>query len=157
MSLVYELPFADGWDKLIRLASRWVWEVDFAAQAAASSAASWSGPLLRWSSPINEWLSEDYFIFHVREMAGAPSAADLIQQHGAQNRAGGSRRYRMGLSESECNEVLQSQISYYAQDLTVIGWNAAFLYDSSRAPRPPSSCSNTPTPSCWSFATTTTC
>src|ERR1700744_2277221 len=33
VSLIYELPFADGWSKLIRLASRWVWEVDFAAQA----------------------------------------------------------------------------------------------------------------------------
>jgi hypothetical protein len=26
--------------------------------------------------------------------------------------------------------VLQSRISYYANDLTVVGWNAAFLYDS---------------------------
>jgi len=34
------------------------------------------------------------------------------------------------LAESEINEVLQSRISYYANDLAVIGWNAAFLYDS---------------------------
>jgi hypothetical protein len=33
------------------------------------------------------------------------------------------------LSAGECAEVLHSQISYYANDLTVIGWNAAFLYD----------------------------
>jgi hypothetical protein len=33
------------------------------------------------------------------------------------------------LAESECNEVLQSRISYYANDLSVIGWNAAFLFD----------------------------
>ena len=26
--------------------------------------------------------------------------------------------------------MLQSRISYYENDLTVIGWNAAFLYDS---------------------------
>jgi hypothetical protein len=36
----------------------------------------------------------------------------------------------MRLSAGECNEVLHSQISYYANDLTVIGWNAAFFYDS---------------------------
>jgi len=35
------------------------------------------------------------------------------------------------LSEGEKQEILQSRISYYPNDLTVIGWNAAFLYDSS--------------------------
>jgi len=33
------------------------------------------------------------------------------------------------LSEGERNEILQSRISYYPNDLAVIGWNAAFLYD----------------------------
>jgi hypothetical protein len=37
---------------------------------------------------------------------------------------------RLLLSAGECDEVLHSKISYYANDLTVIGWNAAFLYDS---------------------------
>jgi hypothetical protein len=57
------------------------------------------------------------------------SAADLIQQYGsriAQVVRGDTGR----LAESECNEVLQSRISYYANDLAVIGWNAAFVYDS---------------------------
>lgn len=58
-----------------------------------------------------------------------PSVTDIIQQHGpriAQVVRGDTGK----LAESECNEVLQSRISYYANDLTVIGWNAAFLYDS---------------------------
>src|SRR5437879_12979311 len=33
VSLVFELAFMDGWSKLTRLASRWVWDVDFAAPA----------------------------------------------------------------------------------------------------------------------------
>jgi hypothetical protein len=33
------------------------------------------------------------------------------------------------LSAGECAEVLNSQISYYAGDVTVVGWNAAFVYD----------------------------
>src|SRR5271163_2178991 len=33
VSLVFELAFMDGWSKLTRLASRWMWDVDFAAQA----------------------------------------------------------------------------------------------------------------------------
>ena len=33
LSVVFELPFAGDWDKLTGLASRWVWDIDFAAQA----------------------------------------------------------------------------------------------------------------------------
>jgi hypothetical protein len=129
VSVVYELPFADGWSKLIRLASRWVWEVDFAVQATAMVRDSLERAAAALVKPYKEWLSEDYLIFHIREIDGSPSVADLIQQHGpriAQVVRGDTGQ----LAESECNEVLQSRISYYANDLTVIGWNAAFLYDS---------------------------
>jgi hypothetical protein len=129
VSVVYELPFADGWSKLIRLASRWVWEVDFAAQATDLVRNSLERAAPALIKPYKEWLSEDYLIFHIVEISGSPSVTDLIHQHGvriAQVVRGDTGQ----LAESECNEVLQSRISYYANDLTVIGWNAAFLYDS---------------------------
>jgi hypothetical protein len=129
VSVVFELAFADGWDKLIRLASRWVWEVDFAAQATAIVRASLERAALALVKPYKEWLSEDYLIFHIREMSGSPSITDLVHQHGPRI-AQVVRGDIIQLAESECNEVLQSRISYYANDLTVIGWNAAFLYDS---------------------------
>jgi hypothetical protein len=131
VGVVFELAFSDGWSKLIGLASRWVWEIDFAAQAAAvvRSSLERAAPALAKPYPSEEWLSEDYLIFHIREISGAPSAQELIRQHGA--RIAQVVRGDMGqLSESECNEVLQSRISYYANDLAVIGWNAALLYDS---------------------------
>ncbi len=34
------------------------------------------------------------------------------------------------LSDGERQEILQGRISYYPNDLAVIGWNASFLYDS---------------------------
>jgi hypothetical protein len=49
----------------------------------------------------------------------------LIHQHGLRIAQVG-RRDLGQLVESECNELLQSRISYYANDLTVIRWNAAF-------------------------------
>jgi hypothetical protein len=129
VSVVYELAFADGWNKLIGLASRWVWEIDFAAQAEAIVRASLERAAPALTKPYKEWLSEDYLIFHVREITGSPSVPELIQRHGS--RIAQMVRGDMGqLAESECNEVLQSRISYYANDLAVIGWNAAFLYDS---------------------------
>src|SRR5213594_4740886 len=33
LSVVFELPFSGDWDTLVRLASRWVWETDFASLA----------------------------------------------------------------------------------------------------------------------------
>jgi len=134
LSVVFELAFNGGWGKLAGLASRWVWEVDFAAQAAQIVRDKIARAAAAIVKPYNEWLSEDYLIFHVREIKGSESGGslavpDLIQQHGA--RIAQVVRGDTGqLAESEVNEVLQSKISYYVNDLAVIGWNAAFVYDS---------------------------
>jgi hypothetical protein len=128
VSVVFELAFAGGWSKLIGLASRWVWEIDFAKQAEAIVRASLERAAPALFKPYDDWLSEDYLIFHTREISGSPSVAELIQFHGS--RIAQVVRGDMGqLAESECHEVLQSRISYYVNDLAVIGWNAAFLYD----------------------------
>jgi hypothetical protein len=129
VSVVYELPFAGGWDRLTRLASRWVWEVDFAGQVTRIVQNNLERAAAALVKPYNEWLSEDYLIFHIREIDGSPSVADLIHRQAA-NIAQVVRGDTAQLAESEVNEVMQSRISYYANDLTVIGWNAAFLYDS---------------------------
>lgn len=129
VSLVFELAFSDGWSKLIGLASRWVWDVDFAAQATEIVRGRLERAAPALIKPYKEWLSEDYLIFHIREISGSPSVMDLIHQYGL--RIAQVVRGDMGqLAESECNEVLHSRISYYANDLTVLGWNAAFVYDS---------------------------
>ena len=129
LSVVFELPFSGDWDTLVRLGSRWVWDVDFAghASAIAHQKLQRAGPAL--VKPYPDWLSEDYFIFHVREISGSPSAAELCQSHG-ERIAQIVRGETALLSEGERNEILQSRISYYPNDLAVIGWNAAFLYDS---------------------------
>jgi len=129
LSVIFQLAFTGGWDKLTTLASRWVWDIDFAEQATEIVRNRLKRATPALIRPYETWLSEDYLIFHIREVNGSPSVTDLIQQHGshiAQVVRGDTGK----LAESECNEVLQSRISYYANDLTVIGWNAAFLYDS---------------------------
>ena len=80
------------------------------------------------SSENGEWLQEDYFIFHLREIEGAPSANDLLAAEGGKI-AQVVRGEMSMLSEGERQEILQSRISYYTHDLAVIGWNAAFIYD----------------------------
>jgi len=136
LSVEFALAFSGGWSKLTRLASRWVWDVDFAAQCREIVRARLERAAPALVKPYPEWLSEDYLIFHVREIVepdprdgSALGPGDLVQRHGA--RIAQVVRGDTGqLAESELNEVLQSRISYYANDLAVIGWNAAFIYDS---------------------------
>jgi hypothetical protein len=129
VSVVFQLPFSGGWDNLVHLASRWVWDIDFASRAEPLVRARLDQCAEAMIRPYTRWLSEDYFIFHVSEAPGGPAATELVRDHGLEI-AQVVRGDRMRLSAGECNEVLHSQISYYANDLTVIGWNAAFLYDS---------------------------
>ena len=129
LSVVLELPFSGDWDTLIRLGGRWIWDVDFERHAAriARQKLEQAGPAL--VKPYPTWLSEDYFIIQVRELDGKPSASDLVKTHGdriAQIVRGETTQ----LSEGERQEILQARISYYPSDLAVIGWNAAFIYDS---------------------------
>ena len=129
VSVIYQLAFRGDWQSLVHLASRWVWDVDFAASVepiVRQRLERNAGALVK---PYARWLSEDYFIFHLRDEAGAQSAADLTRDHGLEI-AQIVRGDQLRLSAGECAEVLQSRISYYESDLAVIGWNAAFLYDS---------------------------
>ncbi|MFP5234904.1 MAG: hypothetical protein ACLGSD_03305 [Acidobacteriota bacterium] len=128
VSVLYQIPFAGDWDSLVQLSARWVWDVDFASRVEPIVRRMLERSKSALIKPYSAWLSEDYFIFHVREIAGAPSAADLARNHGVKI-AQVVRGERASLSEGECGEVLHSQVSYYANDLTVIGWNAAFVYD----------------------------
>lgn len=129
VSVVLELPFSGDWDTLIRLGSRWVWDVDFSGHASRIARQKLERAAPALVKPYPDWLSEDYFIFHVREISGSPSAAELCASHGAQI-SQIVRGETAQLSDGERNEILQSRISYYPNDLAVIGWNAAFLYDS---------------------------
>jgi hypothetical protein len=127
-SVIYQLPFAGDWDALVRLASHWVWEVDFASRVEPILRARLEPLASAMIKPYARWLSEDYFIFHVREAAAVRNAAELSRAYGPQI-AQVVRGDRQQLAQGEVNEVLSSQISYYAADLAVLGWNAAFLYD----------------------------
>jgi len=129
VSLVFELPFSGDWDALVQLSCRWTSDSNFEAVASRIVKEKLKRAAPALVKPYTtEWLQEDYFIFHVREITGSPSANDLLASQ-ADRISQVVRGETAILSDGEKQEILQSRISYYPNDLAVIGWNAAFIYD----------------------------
>ncbi|MEO6991514.1 MAG: hypothetical protein ABI346_06770 [Candidatus Baltobacteraceae bacterium] len=75
-------------------------------------------------------LLEDYFVYEVQAFADPMSATDLLADCGlalAGLVAGEERR----LARVEVEELLRVNFSYYDDDLAVVQWDSAFVYDRS--------------------------
>jgi hypothetical protein len=73
-------------------------------------------------------LVEDYFLFVIERFDRPLSAAELLQQHGAAL-AQTLRFEPRPFSPEMQEEALSHRISYYADDLVLLDWNAAVVYD----------------------------
>lgn len=129
LSVLVDFPFEGEWSDLVSLSSRWISGSDLPKRAEEIA----RDRVLRTKSalqkPYDTWLNEDYFIFFMREMKDSPSADQLLTSWGQQI-AQVVRGENALLSNDELREILQSAMSYYPNDLAVLGWNAAFIYDS---------------------------
>src|SRR3974390_1666763 len=105
LSVVFELPFSGDWDTLVRLSGRWVWDTDFTslAQKIVKKKLERARPAL--IKAYDNWLHEDYFIFHVREAGSKRNAAELLSSHGA-SIAQIVRGATAELSDGERQEIL---------------------------------------------------
>jgi hypothetical protein len=74
------------------------------------------------------YLSEDYYVLAVRRLDPPLDAAALLREHGA-DIATLLRGERKPLSGEERDEVLRHRLSYLADDLFIVTWQAAFVYD----------------------------
>jgi len=128
LSVELETSFESTWSQLSALSSRYMAgvEIERYASEIAHQRLKAAAPAL--VKHYENWLSEDYYVFHVREIEGRPAAADIMKEYGdwiAQIVRGEDAP----LSEGERREILQSSMSYYPSDLVVVGWNGAFIYD----------------------------
>jgi hypothetical protein len=139
VSVELELPFETDWDELVRLSSRWISapELEKAAAELIGARLEHARPAL--VQPYPPSLDEDYYIIQLGEAldqdARPVPAADLLAAHGAQI-AQIIRGESTPLSDSERNDALQTSLSYYPNDLLVVGWVAALVYDTPQGAAP---------------------
>jgi hypothetical protein len=128
VSLVFESPFHQGWEELVESASKWLASTELDRYAESVAQRKFSEARNALLHPHEKWLSEDYFVFHIEAQNESLTASEVRTKHGA-DIARVVRGDRKELSRQEREEVLKGSISYYTNDLAVIGWNAAFIYD----------------------------
>jgi hypothetical protein len=73
-------------------------------------------------------LVEDYFIVEIDRFTESVDAESLIDEH-AGELAGLLLGERRPLAASEADEALRMRFSYYEDDLTIVQWDTAFVYD----------------------------
>lgn len=128
VSLAIEMPFKGSWGGIIQLANTWIASTEFEKVASVIIRQQLERAKAAIIKPNRDWLMEDYFAFHLVEADDAADTETLIKKHGMQI-AQLVRGESLALSDKEKDEVLQSCLSYYPTDLAVVGWHAAFIFD----------------------------
>lgn len=134
VSLQLELPFSFDWHWLVQMSNRWVASAEVERLATAAVRRAVDRVRMAFHKPYDNWLAEDYAIIQVNRQEGL-LATTLISEHGPQI-AQIVRGESVELSPAEQEEVLQSRLSYYPNDLLVAGWTAAFIYDTPEGTAP---------------------
>jgi hypothetical protein len=136
VSIKLELPFEADWPRFFDLSIQWMAAPEAEAQALriVHQCLDRARPALL--KPYRDWLSEDYYIVHLQGASRpAPTACQLIADHGSEI-ARIVRGEQEELSSGETEEILGSRLSYYPDDLLVVGWSAAFIYDTAEDAAP---------------------
>ncbi len=109
-------------------------EVEEAAEQLLRSRLDRCRPCLIKPSP--KWLDEDYLVIDIESARNtdgrSATAAEMLQCH-ADLITQLVRGELVPLSAAEREEIVRSALSYYPNDLVVVGWAAALVYDKPEA------------------------
>ncbi len=78
--------------------------------------------------PIMSDMVEDYYLFILERLSQPLAAEDLLREHQAVL-AQMLRLESLPLSSDQQAEAIDNRMSYYPDDLVIVDWNAAVIYD----------------------------
>lgn len=128
ISIIFQRGFRLGWDELVQLSSALFSDTTLEQHASRIVREKLERAAPAVIKPYNNWLAEDYYVFLLTAVEGEPTAGRLLAEHSSAI-AKVVRGEITDLSATEQAEVLQSSLSYYPNDVAIIGWNAALVYD----------------------------
>jgi len=127
VSIRLSIPYSGPWQKFVRLAVALRNSQDL-SRAAERTMAQVRAEIQDALDDPHEPLIEDYFIAEVDRFAVPISSADLEGAHEADLGA-----LILGetepLSQPHAASALRERFSYFTDDLTIVQWDAAFIYD----------------------------
>ncbi len=128
ISVALTRPLPSTWPELVDRGLHWQEDATLVSETEARcrELVARLGPAI--TAPRSRFVTEDYFVFAVTALDGAPSAEVIVETKGDEI-ARLLRVERDRLSRQERDEVLRHRISYLENDLVVPAWNAAFVYD----------------------------
>jgi hypothetical protein len=129
VSLAYRwaLPAGLPLDELPRL-SRELYEHGLEAHARATIASLLTQLRPAITRPALAELMEDYYLFILEECDTASSAEEWLQAH--RSLLAQTLRFEtVPLSQTQQAEAVSQRVSYYENDLVLLDWNAAIIYD----------------------------
>ncbi|HEV2961924.1 MAG TPA: hypothetical protein VG649_08890 [Candidatus Angelobacter sp.] len=127
VSVLLRRPYSGSWKDLQQLAARWTSSTVFDELTLRLAKQRLAHVRVALRRPYENWLSEDYYIFHLVSSEDR-LAVELMREQGGEVSQVVSGEV-LPLSDAERTEVLQASMSYYPNDLVVVGWNTAFVYD----------------------------
>ncbi len=139
MSVGLTLDFENDLEQLPSICSQWIGDPELERTALETAQKHAATAQAAFINPYRRWLTEDYYVIQLQQAPGPDGApllsADLLARHGGlltQIVRGESEP----LSAGEQREALQSSLSYYPNDLLVVGWTAALIYDTTAGALP---------------------
>jgi hypothetical protein len=139
VSLEISIAGETDWPGLIALSNRWIesGEVEQRGVQIVRDHLKRLEPAI--VKPYAAWLDEVYYVIHLREVSTPDSqpktGSQLISEYGREI-SQVIRGETEPLSAAEQKEVLASSLSYYPDDILVVGWLAAFVYDTPEGAAP---------------------
>ena len=133
ISLELRIGFETDWPGLIALSNRWIesGEVEQRGLQIVRDHLKRLEPAI--IKPYAAWLDEAYYVIYLREVSNGDArpltGSRLVSEYGREV-SQVIRGETQPLSEAEQKEVLAASVSYYPDDLLVVGWLAALVYDS---------------------------
>lgn len=127
VSLRFDFPFAGAWEDLEAIASR-IRRNDELLATATRTATRICDELSDALDDRHAPLIEDYLIIEVERFEPRIDAELLLHDH-SEALANMLLGESGSLSQGEIEESLRTRFSYYADDLTIVQWDTAIVYD----------------------------